>query len=246
MSSNYAIQAKIRADHSLSVEQWKVVLAATEEMVRDEQYYRLYLALILAYGLGLRLSEIAAARVARHREQPGRANPGIKPAADGNGWDLEVLGKGNKLRSVPMPNSVIQALSRYGDFIGLGSEIGNWPEGQPIFLTLGDGRYRVTKQSGYARQPMSESQIYRMFKQHFRKAASRVGNVIDAGHLVMASTHWLRHTHATHSLEAGAEIEEVQENLGHSSVAITAIYTHTSRKRRKSAVEKLMAFSELS
>ena len=246
VSSNYAIQAKIRADHSLSVEQWKVVLAATEEMVRDEQYYRLYLALILAYGLGLRLSEIAAARVARHREQPGRANPGIKPAADGNGWDLEVLGKGNKLRSVPMPNSVIQALSRYGDFIGLGSEIGNWPEGQPIFLTLGDGRYRVTKQSGYARQPMSESQIYRMFKQHFRKAASRVGNVIDAGHLVMASTHWLRHTHATHSLEAGAEIEEVQENLGHSSVAITAIYTHTSRKRRKSAVEKLMAFSELS
>ncbi len=93
---------------------------------------------------------------------------------------------------------------------------------------------------------MSESQIYRMFKQHFRKAAARVETAADAGHLVMASTHWLRHTHATHSLEAGAEIEEVQENLGHSSVAITAIYTHANRKRRKSAVEKLMAFSKLS
>ena len=113
-------------------------------------------------------------------------------------------------------------------------------------MTLGDGSYRVTKQVGYARQPMSESQIYRMFKSHFRKAAACVESATDAGHLVMASTHWLRHTHATHSLEAGAEIEEVQENLGHSSVAITAIYTHASRKRRKSAVEKLMAYSELS
>ncbi len=246
VSPNYQIQAKIRADHSLTMEQWKVVIAATEDMPPDEQYHRLYLALILAYGLGLRLSEITAARIALHREQPGRPNSGIKPASDGNGWDIEVRGKGNKLRSVPIPNSVIQALQRYGEYIGLGNDIGRWPEGQSIFLTLGDGRYRVTKQRGYARQPMSESQIYRMFKSHFRKAAARVESAADAGHLVMASTHWLRHTHATHSLEAGAEIEEVQENLGHSSVAITAIYTHANRRRRKSAVEKLMAFSELS
>jgi site-specific recombinase XerD len=46
-------------------------------------------------------------------------------------------------------------------------------------------------------------------------------------------------------LEAGAEIHEVKENLGHSSVAVTAIYTHVSRKRRKAAVEKLMDFAEL-
>ena len=85
-----------------------------------------------------------------------------------------------------------------------------------------------------------------MFKAIFKIAASRVDTAADAGHLVQASTHWLRHTHATHALEAGAEIGEVQENLGHSSVAITAIYTHASRKKRKSAVEKLMAFAELS
>ena len=49
---------------------------------------------LAGWGLLLLLALFAAARVARHREQPGRANPGIKPAADGNGWDLEVLGKG--------------------------------------------------------------------------------------------------------------------------------------------------------
>ena len=246
VAANYAIPPRIRADHSLTIAQWKTVIAATETMPRTEKYYRLYLALVFAYGLGLRLSEIAAARIARRQEQPGRPNPGIKPATDGNGWDIEVIGKGRKLRSVPMPHSVVVALQRYGTCIGFGHDFGNWPEGQQIFLTLGDGSYRVTKQDGYTRQPMSESQIYRMFKTHFRKAAATVESATDAGHLVMASTHWLRHTHATHSLEAGAEIEEVQENLGHSSVAITAIYTHASRKRRKSAVEKLMAFSELS
>lgn len=246
VASHYALPARLRADHSLTVGQWKTVIAATEPMPRSEKYYRLYLALVLAYGLGLRLSEIAAARIAPRQEQAGRANPGIKPAADGNGWDIEVVGKGRKLRAVPMPHSVVAALQRYGACIGLGEDLGSWPAGQRIFMTLGDGSYRVTKQDGYARQPMSESQIYRMFKSHFRKAAACVESATDAGHLVMASTHWLRHTHATHSLEAGAEIEEVQENLGHSSVAITAIYTHASRKRRKSAVEKLMAYSELS
>ena len=246
VASNYLVPTKIRADHSLTMDQWKTVIAATESLPRTEKYYRLYLALVFAYGLGLRLSELAAARIAQRQEHPGRPNPGIKPAVDGHGWDIEVVGKGRKLRSVPMPDMVMDALRRYGACIGLGEDLATWPDGQAIFLTLGDGSYRVTKLAGYARQPMSESQIYRMFKAHFRKAAACVASATDAGHLMMASTHWLRHTHATHSLEAGAEIEEVQENLGHSSVAITAVYTHASRKRRKSAVEKLMAFSELS
>lgn len=246
VSCNYSPEAKIRADHSLTMEQWQTVIAASHAIKPGEKQTRLYLALIFAYGLGLRLSEIAAARIAMHKEQPGRPNPGIKPAIDGNGWDIVVLGKGGKLRTVPIPNAVMRALAAYGEIIELGSDVGAWPEGHIVFQTLGDGSWRVKKNEDYARQPMSESQVYRMFKGHFKIAASKVQTAADAGHLIQASTHWLRHTHATHALEAGAEIEEVQENLGHSSVAVTAIYTHASRKRRKSAVEKLMAFSELS
>jgi len=246
VSCNYTTTGKIRADHSLSMQQWQTVIAASHAMKPGEKRTRLYLALIFAYGLGLRLSEIAAARMAMHKEQPGRPNPGIKRAVDGNGWDIVVLGKGGKLRTVPIPNAVMGALASYGEIIGLGNDVGAWPEGHIIFQTLGDGSWRVKKNEDYARQPMSESQVYRMFKGHFKITASKVEAAADAGHLIQASTHWLRHTHATHALEAGAEIEEVQENLGHSSVAVTAIYTHASRKRRKSAVEKLMAFAELS
>jgi site-specific recombinase XerD len=246
VSCNYSPNGKIRADHSLTMQQWQTVIAASHAMKPGEKQTRLYLALIFAYGLGLRLSEIAAARMAMHKEQAGRPNPGIKRAVDGHGWDIVVLGKGGKVRTVPIPNAVMNALAAYGEIIGLGGDVGAWPEGYIIFQTLGDGSWRVKKSEDYARQPMSESQVYRMFKGHFKIAASRMETAADAGHLIQASTHWLRHTHATHALEAGAEIEEVQENLGHSSVAITAIYTHASRKRRKSAVEKLMAFAELS
>lgn len=66
----------------------------------------------------------------------------------------------------------------------------------------------------------------------------------DMGHLLSASTHWLRHTHATHSLAAGAPIEAVQEIMGHASVATTAIYSHAGRNRRKTAINKLMAYAE--
>ena len=63
---------------------------------------------------------------------------------------------------------------------------------------------------------LDESQAWRIVHQ----AAQRAG---IAGNV---SPHWLRHSHATHALDRGATVTLVRDTLGHSSLAITSMYTH--------------------
>lgn len=72
--------------------------------------------------------------------------------------------------------------------------------------------FKSRKQGGH----LDPSQVNRIV----RKAAERVG--LEA----KVSPHWLRHSHASHSLERGASLQLVKESLGHSHIAMTERYLH--------------------
>jgi site-specific recombinase XerD len=80
-----------------------------------------------------------------------------------------------------------------------------------------------------ATQPMDESGVQRAFK------AARQ----ESGVQKQASVHTLRHSYATHLLEAGVNLRLIQAYLGHSSPKTTAIYTHLTREANALAAEAI-------
>ena len=61
----------------------------------------------------------------------------------------------------------------------------------------------------------------------------------DSGVQKHATVHTLRHSYATHLLEAGINLRVIQSYLGHSSIQSTLVYTHLTQKAQSPAVEAI-------
>lgn len=119
-------------------------------------------------------------------------------------------GKGNKDRYVPLPEKTLTQLRGYW----LKHRHRQW-----LFPGQGLG------QSG----PMHESGVQKAFR-----AALHESGIAKA-----ASVHTLRHSYATHLLEAGVNLRLIQSYLGHDSLATTALYTHLTYKAEANALETI-------
>ena len=118
---------------------------------------------------------------------------------------VRLLGKGNKERIVPLGEPAVDTLRDY----------------------LGRGRPKLA--SGVATDAvLLNTRGDRLGTRDARTAVERAARVAGLGHV---TPHTLRHSFATHLLEAGADIRIVQELLGHASLATTQRYTHLSRGR---------------
>ena len=127
---------------------------------------------------------------------------------------VKVLGKGRKERIVPIGRAAVQALRRY----------------EPR-------RDEVLRRTGGERKALFVSE-------RGRRLSTRQVQTIVSGFLAQAadddalSTHSLRHSFATHLLDAGADLMAVKELLGHASLSTTRIYTHTSKERLKKVYQQ--------
>lgn len=130
---------------------------------------------------------------------------GLDPGAiDGRTGQMRVLGKGDKERIVPVTESALLAIRRY--------------EPRRDEVILPDETALLVNGRG-AR--LSRRSIQSSVRACLGEAAGARG----------LSTHSLRHSFATHLMEAGADLLAVKELLGHVSLSTTQIYTHTSKER---------------
>lgn len=117
---------------------------------------------------------------------------------------IRVHGKGNQQRMVPLGQKALTVIEAYRD--RLQKKYGQQATaGGPLFLN----RYN---------KRLSSRSVARILKQL----------VAAVGLLTPVSPHALRHTFATHMLDAGADLRAVQELLGHKSLSTTQKYTHVS------------------
>lgn len=141
---------------------------------------------------------------------------------DFSNYEIKVFGKGSKERIVPVNKKTVEAINRY----------------------LSDGREKLLlcrkksrdKEGDEDKALFINSRGTRLSTGGVRRMLNRYLKKIGLDKKI--SPHTLRHTFATHLLEAGADLRAIQEFLGHVDLSSTQIYTHLSTSKLRDIYSK--------
>lgn len=211
----------------LSVEQWQwlwtwLCNGSRHTALADAHYMRDRWLLLLLYQTGLRRDEAARACMAD-----------FKPTS--HGWLLQVVGKGRKYREVSIHPQLMQALAEYRLWLGC-LQPEPQPDEQHVPLVAA-----FNQQHGL--QPLTSRAIGLSIQKIGQTAAADCTDSQMAAVLRQLSTHWLRHTNATHRLLAGASLETTQDELGHADPKTTRRYVHTIDEQRRADLQRFLQVS---
>jgi len=147
----------------------------------------------LCYASGLRIAELRGLRMEQLRLDAGF---------------IQVIGKGNKERVVPVGRRAVEAIERY----------------------LSNGRPKLVREKSSGKVFLTQRGTEFAAGTLWTRIKKRC---IAAGIVRNITPHMLRHSFATHLLEHGADLRVIQELLGHSSISSTEVYTHVAGQRLK-------------
>ncbi|MGJ8528961.1 site-specific tyrosine recombinase XerD [Maritalea sp.] len=194
-----APKAGVRLPKTMSIEEVDQLFAQAELEASDDQLkpkaqlraQKLYVLLELLYGTGMRVSELVGL---------------LRSSVTREASMLNIIGKGDKERVVPLNDRAKDALLAY---------LSNLAPGRFVFPANTDTGFM-------ARQ---------VFARDLKGLAGRAGLNTQK-----ISPHIMRHAFASHLLERGADLRVVQLLLGHSDISTTQIYTHILDERLTSLV----------
>jgi len=183
--------------------------STVERTARNRLCHRDQAILETIYSCGLRISELCGLRV---------------QDIDWSERLIRVRGKGKKERLTPVGETALKAIRNYWKMLPQAPE-DEWP----VFLASP----RRSRSSGSGNDvDLPRAVSARDLQLRLKKYLAFAG--LDP-HL---TPHKLRHSYATHLLDAGADLRSVQELLGHAHLATTQVYTHLTTERLKRAYEQ--------
>ena len=210
--------------------EWRVIRVVADGLEwsygwSKDAAHRLRFVLDFGRGTGLRPSELCDATLGD-----------IWIDERNDGW-INVVGKGAKKAKVSLPPSVRTALNRYLSQRGL-----------PTSPHLWDSKVTVVgRVSDDAAAGITPTRLLMVVERFFETAAEVLSDASPAlgVKLRSATTHWMRHTHATHALELGASLTTVRDNLRHASISTTSGYLHSDQASRADAFAKAFGESDI-
>lgn len=253
----YQPNKKAVLDRVLSPSTWKFLYAFLEQaelriptdipnaerislLRQANQRYMIFSAL---YLLGLRISELANLKMSDFsREELSNGTLQF--------W-VDVNGKGQKNRRIPVPFDLIKVVSVYRE------NINNFPvvarrgkskslngDFAPIKTTFSRDDHSALVLSASGSKSLTASRLAMIVKETMRdvkeyyESLKNPDPAIDPDQLEKASAHWLRHTSATHQDLKGVSLRYIKDFLGHANYDTTLIYSHADREMWAKEIEK--------
>ena len=196
---------------------WDAIVAYVVSQPASPTQARALFLLHFNEGAGLRAAELVGAELGHF-------------GWVGDGWAMQVHGKGARHRVVAVPPQSVRALNQYLACRGL-PPLGEAPPHLPLVASTADPR-----------APVGYRTLYDSMRSWVRRAivASSLPSA-ERDVALRASLHWLRHTCGTRALERDMQLPELQAQFGHADPRTTMRYSKVQLRRRQAAVSKAFA-----